>query len=129
MSPKFTRSYAGIDDNLSEDWAVYWDLEAKKMRELEAMKQLLLQRTFTANRVNNLIVENCKFAVIKPKMIKDDAVLLWERTFDQMAPTIEKLIPEVVKIIINYEQVENDLGLNCPRTKITYRGNQPKHAN
>ena len=126
--PKFQRIYKGVDDKLSNDWADYWEREAGFMADLADEKRMLLARTFQANRVHDLVVNNCKFSVHKPKMIRDQAVNKWQLKYDKMAPTVAKITPpqpEKRELVIDYAQIERDLGLDCPRTPITYRGNNP----
>ena len=126
--PKFQRVYKGVDDKLSDDWADYWEREAGFMADLADEKRMLLARTFQANRVHDLVVNNCKFSVHKPKMIRDQAVNKWQTLFDTIAPTKLKITPAVAEkqeLVIDYKQIERDLGLDCPRTPITYRGNNP----
>ena len=120
--PQYKRVYKGVDSQLSDDWADYWEREAMLLEDLKQEKRVLLHRTFKANRQNDLIVNNVKFSVHKPKMIRDQAVHKYEQVFDRMAPTMLKVIPRSEKLVIDYKQIERDLGLNCPRTPLEYRG-------
>ena len=116
------RVYLGTDENLSDDWADYWQKEKDMLAELAAWKDVLLQRTYQSNRQRQLIVNNVRFAVVKPKLMRKEAQYLYEKTFEDFVPTYEERIPEIIKVKIDWEKVQERLGDDCPMTKEHYRG-------
>ena len=129
MPKPAARKYYGVDEQLSDDWAEYWENEAMQLEELAERKKLLLARTNQSDRVMSLLVSNVRFSVHKPKIIKDLAERAYMRRFDRMPPIIETVVPMVPEHTdrkIDYKQIRHELGLNCPLTQIEYKGTKPK---